>query len=991
MLGFMYTATRIALITLIVPFAAAQAAAPVIPYAQDKPPGPALSPEQARARMTVPDGFRVQLVAAEPDIVNPVAMTFDARGRIWLCESVEYPKREAGAGRDRIKILEDRDRDGAADTFTVFADGLNIPSGIALGRGGVFVANAPDLLFLRDTDGDDVADATEVLLTGFGRHDTHEVPNSLTWGPDGWLYGLNGVFNPADIRHQGRRHQFTCALWRYHPVTKAFELFSEGTSNPWGLAYDHNGSFFVSACVIDHLWHLTQTGYYHRQAGAYPPWVWKIESIVDHRHVKAAYCGLSYYDADAYPAEYRGNLFMGNIHGGQINRDALERDGSTYHAKPKPDFLEANDAWFMPVVQKVGPDGSLYVADWYDRYHCYQDANRDPDGIDRDKGRIWRIVYGDTRWPEPFDVEQFASARLVETLAHSNVWWRREAQRVLTERADVKVTPALQELALGDHKANRAARHALWTLISTGPLDEPFHVRVLDHDDPIVRAWGVRAAAGMQRVGSRVRERIDQLAGDPSPDVRLQVAVAAGKRDTSDGFNLLRTIMEHPQQDSLLPHIVWRNLQPMLDDQAKRMTDWLAAASLDKQPIAAALAGRITEYLLTSESRDIDAFAALLQSSLNGNDDLRSACLNVMLRAVDDGALTDEEQATLRAKSQSQLRTLFEGDGQFHDTSAALLARWRDPAGIIAARAVLANAQKPWTARRDAVRALVLADGDRVLEPVRTILTTAAPVELQHACVSALGLSSSPKVGSMLVAAWPKLADRIKPLAADLLARRAVWAAALLDALENKTIPTTAVNANQARQILGFNDERLAKQLTRVWGTLRQGRDPEREKLVARMRRVVERGKGDPIAGQQIYIQRCAQCHKLYDYGADVGPDLTGVGRTDLDQLLTNVLDPNLVIGSGYQSQLVLTRADEVLTGLLVEDSDRRVVLKTNGGATITIGRKDIVEMKEAEVSLMPEGLEKDLSDQGFRDLIALLRTHRSPAEWPDVEPVITP
>src|SRR5207237_7757056 len=233
-----------------------------LPHHQTTMPGPALSPAEAIQKMKVPDGFSVEIVAAEPQIVNPVAMTFDERGRIWITESMEYPRRSAGPGRDRIKILEDTDGDGRIDKVTVFADGLNIPSGIAVGYGGVWVANSPDLLFMKDTDGDGKADKIEVVVTGFGRSDTHELPNSLTWGPDGWLYGLNGVFNYSHVKHRGKDFRFTCALFRIHPKTREFQLFCEGTSNPWGVAWDNEGSAFVSACVIDHLWHLTETGYY---------------------------------------------------------------------------------------------------------------------------------------------------------------------------------------------------------------------------------------------------------------------------------------------------------------------------------------------------------------------------------------------------------------------------------------------------------------------------------------------------------------------------------------------------------------------------------------------------------------------------------------------------------------------------------------------------------------------------------------------------------
>ena len=319
----------VAILTVLPGSAAAQKAAQkndakkAVPHGQDRPPNDARSPQEAIRHMTVPPGFSVELVASEPDIVNPVAMTIDERGRFWITESLEYPRREPGKGRDRVKILEDTDGDGRADKFTVFAEGLNIPSGIAVGHGGVWVANSPDILFMQDTDGDDKADKTEVVVTGFGRDDTHELPNSLTWGPDGWLYGLNGVFNYSHVKYRGKEHKFTCALFRIHPRTRDFEIFCEGTSNPWGIAFDDEGSAFVSACVIDHLWHLTETGYYHRQGGPYPPFTWKLDSIVKHKHQKAAYCGIHYFDSDAYPEQYRKKLYMGNIHGGCVNVDRL--------------------------------------------------------------------------------------------------------------------------------------------------------------------------------------------------------------------------------------------------------------------------------------------------------------------------------------------------------------------------------------------------------------------------------------------------------------------------------------------------------------------------------------------------------------------------------------------------------------------------------------------------------------------------------------------
>jgi putative membrane-bound dehydrogenase-like protein len=240
---------------------------PVIPHRQDRPPNEPYAPAEATRRMTVPEGFTAELVASEPEVVNPIAMTFDDKGRIWVTESLEYPRLEAGPGRDRLKILEDTKGTGRFDKVTVFADGLNIPTGVAVGYGGVWVVNAPDLLFLKEKNGKAVS--REVVLTGFGRTDAHELPDSLTWGPDGWLYGLNGVFNHSRVVSQGKVFDFTCALWRVHPRTHEFQLFCQGTSNPWGLVWDSEGSALVSAChwANDHVFHFVETGYYQRQAG----------------------------------------------------------------------------------------------------------------------------------------------------------------------------------------------------------------------------------------------------------------------------------------------------------------------------------------------------------------------------------------------------------------------------------------------------------------------------------------------------------------------------------------------------------------------------------------------------------------------------------------------------------------------------------------------------------------------------------------------------
>src|SRR5580765_4922166 len=619
--------TSLALMLWLAVNASAAESDNTIPWRQDRPPNEPYSPQEAARKMTVPEGFTVELVASEPEIVNPIAMCFDDSGRIWITESVEYPRKSAGSGRDRVKILEDTDADGRAEKVSVFAEGLNIPTGVAIGYGGVWVLNAPDLLFMREKDGKEVS--REVVLTGFGRTDTHELPNSLTWGPDGWLYGLNGVFNQCRIRsNNGREYKFNCALWRVHPRTHEFQIVSEGTSNPYGIAWDREGSAIVEAChwANDHLFHFVETGHYQRQAGAFPPFTIPIGSITDHGHQKTAYCGLTFLDTDAYPPQFRERIVVGNVHAGALNVDRLQRDGATYLAKGEADLFVANDAWCMPVALKIGPDGCLYVLDWYDRYHCSQDAARDPEGVDRLKGRLYRLRYQNTPRAPKIDLAGESDDQLIARLASRNIYFRESAQRILTERlgsAAASAAPAgasptgsgarekvpresseqrtrgrtrsselrakLEKLVLTPVAADvrrltpkskmdprlvtsaatatqrKARLHALWALIGSGTLEPAFHLKVLAHTDAAYRAWGVRAAANFGNVPSAIREKVAEMDRDPSPDVQLQVAIASRKIEGSDALPVLSDVLAHCGQDKVIPSIAWNNLHPLLE------------------------------------------------------------------------------------------------------------------------------------------------------------------------------------------------------------------------------------------------------------------------------------------------------------------------------------------------------------------------------------------------------------------------------------------
>lgn len=959
-----------------------------VPHGQDRPPGPALSPQEAMAKMQVPPGFKVELAAAEPDVVNPTAMTFDERGRIWVCESVEYPRRAPGPGKDRVKILEDKDGDGRYETVKIFAEGLNIPCGVLPGNGGVYVTNAPDVLFFKDTDGDDKADTKEVLFTGFGRDDTHELPNNLMWGPDGWLYGMNGVFNPARVTSpsDGKTYEFTCAIWRYHPQTRKFELYSEGTSNPWGLDFNRQGDWFISACVIDHLWHMTQSGQYHRQGGPYPPMTVSLGSITTQHHQKAAYAGLVIYDADAYPEQFRGKLLMGNLHGSCINTDVLTRNGSTYKQTNDPDFLQANDAWFMPVAQRIGPDGCVYIMDWYDRYHCYQDANRDSPGLDRLKGRIYRISYQNTPLAKPFDLGKASKEELIKHLSHPNVWWRRQAQRLLNERFEPSLVPALQKMALDPKLPNNAHMHALWLLVSQKTMEPDFHERVLNSPDAPTRNWGVRAVGQLEEVDTRIYEKLKALAqNDPSPDVRLQAAIAAGRLNHPDPLPVLLGMMtaEANARDPLIPNILYNNLKPHAARRGREILAFIDGNKVAQEAFSATTSRWIRDAVnaLGRPPADIVADLNKVLGGDGGKDEgrvhqsLQSVINALETLGISRGARADLFGVELRQK----IGQIASRGGNVRVPATVMALWWNDPAAVQAARRIVADGKADASLRAMMMRAMAERKDKADAVAFAALANDAsAPIRIRQQAIDIITSTGGVEAAASFVAGYASMHPELKPAVLNALTRSPASAAVLVDALASKKLPLADVNANQVRQVHALGDAKLSKRMTELWGVVKTERDPERVKIVEAYRDVLRKYPGDAAAGQKVFDAKCAQCHTIYGKGGQVGPDITGVGRETVDAILTNVIDPNLVIGAPYFVHVARTKDGRVFSGMLIEQSDARVVLR-DGTKTEVIPRSDIDRLVVQNISMMPEGLEKTMTEPEFADLVAFLRTREPP------------
>ena len=988
------------------------AAQEFIPRKQTMPPGPPLSPAEALSRMVVPEGFHVELVASEPDLQNPVAMAFDDAGRIYVTESFEYPRHEPGPGKDRIKILTDSDGDGKVDRVKVFAEGLNIPSGIAVGHGGVWVANAPDLLFLQDTDGDDVADQSTVVVTGFGRVDTHELPNALTWGPDGYLYGLNGVFNPSVIEQDGRKHEFTCAMFRIDPRTKKFEIFCEGTSNPWGIAFDSLGNSFVSACVIDHLWHLTESGYYLRQGGPYPPNTWWAESIVKHKHQMAAYCGIEFFDSHAYPEAYRNKLYMGNIHGGCINTDRVERSGASYQGFGEPDFLTANDVWFMPVAQKIGPDGCLYVLDWYDRYHCYQDASADPKGVDRGHGRLYRIVHSERPKPRYEDISKLTESELIAALADPNLFVRQRSQLELAER---KIAPgsamALElETLVNQAESLTTKLHAIWALSGSGALRDSLLLSLLDHANPEVRAWAVRLAGDLFPSDPSIVARCRALAADPDPRVLVQVAIAATKfhRAVPSTEAWIATELEiarhnaaDPLADPILGRIVWQNLKPVANEARRAIVSQSLHSTSPSDSLLDSMLPRFaalwTDRLANSnfnqdQTEVIEDLFSLLEHFRKKSPTLATAILQPLVnRSLNRGFDPIELRKLVRKFYSPQdsiawdkLRTSQPGEKQ--EILLGLLVGHPE-ALRIAKRSVLDLQELP-SVRQDLLRFVADESPETATEVFRQMLQQPAPVSKDDRAwrdtVIDLGIEKSQRSDfDRLAQKIPSLSSDLQAAIAERMCQRDPTASVLLSWIADGKLRKELLSPNRIRLLATQGSLETKTFVGKIFGTINVDGTREREQVVRTMAQQLQGATGDAKRGWVTYERICGQCHVMHAKGIEVGPNITANGRGSFEQLLVSVFNPSLVIGDAYRSVTLRTTDGTVVTGLLVSRDDRLTVIKTQGGKEVQVPADEIETYQQDKKSLMPEGIESQLSPQELADLFALLSLE-NPPENPD-------
>jgi putative membrane-bound dehydrogenase-like protein len=973
-----------------------------IPKNTEKDKSSPMAPGDVVRTAKLPPGFSLSVFAAEPDVHNPIAITTDERGRLWVAENYSWAGNGDGGFRaelrDRIVIYEDVTGDGIHDRRTVFWDDARRLTSIEVGRGGVYALCLPQLLFLSDADRNDRPDGPpRVVLDGFDLgNNSHTPANGLRWGPDGWLYGRQGIQVTSYLgtpgASQSQRVRLDTGIWRYHPKHNTVEAVMHGMTNSWGFDFDRRGEMFVINTVIGHLWHLVSGVHTERMYGVDAnPYVFQlVKQTADHVHWDTgeawndvrkgvtdktaaaggghAHIGLMIYQGDNWPAEYRDRVYTLNLHGRRINCDIPERQGAGFTAKHGPDFCFIQDPWFRGMDLITGPDGGVFIADWSDSGECH-----DHDGVHRTSGRIYKLVYEKPKPTVPFDLAKRSDSQLVTLLDNDNQWWVRQARRLLTERAERKELSAdvAKQLKRDLKKQTAPDRRIriLETLHGIGAADQAILTASFASLSESERSCALRFLLETITVGgekpthetSAALSRM--IAGERSGLVLLHAASALQRLPNEEARVLAENLCDRVEfeQDRMFPYLVWYGIEPLV---AREPTWAVRLAEKSKLPL---ISENITRRLALEGPKFGKEIDLLLAAALRIERRPSEAIVAGLAQAM---------HGVRRAQAPANWKSVA---AKYADTSLALLNRhvqglnvvYGEGRAIEELKTLVADAKAEPEARRQALTALV--EG-RPADYAPTLWKLMNDRTVTMEALRGLAQYDDPgtpeKVLGRLAAF--NAAERTEAIA--LMTVRPTYAAALLKAVRDGKLKATEISAFHARQIRDFDDPTLNKELTELWGEVRVSA-AEKKVLMATYKAALSAetlAKGDLSAGRALYQKSCASCHVLYGAGRLIGPDLTGSNRKNIDYLLENIVDPSASIAANFRSVGIVLNDGRAMSGVVGAQNDLTLTLLT-AQEPQTFDRKEIEEIRQSTVSLMPDNLLQNLTADQVRDLFAYL------------------
>ncbi|MFT4689168.1 MAG: putative membrane-bound dehydrogenase-like protein [Limisphaerales bacterium] len=954
-------------------------------------------PQDALQKFTLPKGFNISLFASEPDVHQPIAITTDARGRLWVAECYSYDDREnnySAAQRDRIVILEDTNHDGQFDKRTVFWDKAWKLTSVEVGFGGVWALCAPNLLFIPDKDGDDIPDGEPIVVLDGWDDDKirHNIVNGLKWGPDGWLYGRHGITMTSPVGKPGtptaKRTQVNCSIWRYHPTREDFEIVCNGGTNPWGHDWNEVGELFWINTVIGHLWHGVPGGYFKRMFGEHlrPNLYESIDQHADHFHWDTrrkwseertatgitdtaggghAHCGMMIYLGDNWPKQYRGELFALNLLGRRINQDHLVREGTGYVGKHRSDFAQANDQWFRGVELIYGNDGGVYIADWCDVGECHEN-----DGIHRTSGRIFKISYGKSKRPSAADLTKLTNEELVQMQRHANEWYPRQARKVLQERTAsgkdmTEVHAGLMNIFLTAKPVHHKLR-AMWGLNVTGGTSERWLEEQLNHSLENVRVWAVRLLTQEGEISQRTQQFLEKMAHlEESALVRLYLASALQRLPVDRRFELANALLQRSEDvgDHNQELLIWYGVEPLATAHPELAGKLIATSSMEKP--RRYLARRLSEAHAEQNPEQMDRLLTLALSKRSNEG--RKSILSGMAQALRGWSRAPKPQRWERAQT-AFLRSKDEEIVRYARDLGVVFGSGR---ALKELREVALDSNADGASRRAALQTLIENKPDDLAKILKSLLNVR---ETQGVAARGMAAIDDPEVPNRIIGKYWRLNVEDRVGAISTLVSRASYAKPLLEGLGNGKIPRAAVKAFHARQIRLMEDDTLSALLRKHWGDVRET-SADRKKLMDQYRDLMTPANlkhADLVQGRTLFNLACSTCHTLFGEGREVGPDITGGNRNNLAYILENLVDPSSMIAGDYKMSVITLRDGRVVNGVVLRTTDRTLEVQTPT-EKLTFDRGSVKSVKSSALSLMPDGLLEAMTKDQARDLIAYL------------------
>ncbi|MEZ6139062.1 MAG: ThuA domain-containing protein [Zavarzinella sp.] len=1003
-------------------------------------------PKQAEQQMVLPKGFAAKCVAHEPLVRQPLSMSFDHRGRLWVLQYLQYPN-PAGLkavsqdrylrtvwdrvpepppvgpkGVDRITILSEPNAEGVFTKSHDFLDNLNLATGFALAPDGVYVLQSPYLLFYPDKNRDDIPDGDpEVLVKGFGMEDTHSYANSLQFGPDGWLYGAHGSTVTAKIKNPARPDdpiiEFQQGIWRYHPKTKQFELFSEGGGNTYGLDFDATGQVIAGTNYGGKaMLHQVQGGYYvkgfSKHGPLHNPHTYGYFDHVPYRNFKGGHvtCGGVIYQADLYPKEYHNQYIAGNLLSNAIYWHKMERDGSTFQAEHGGDLMTTTDIWFRPVDCFQGPDGCVYVADWYDK----RAAHLDPlDTWHKTSGRIYRIEYGKYQPPPKFDFSKLNVDQLIDYLKHPNKWYRNEARLWLTKIGTPKDHDNMLEMCL--QQRGTFALELLWAAHGIAPCSGDALLKVLQHPDEAMREWAVRlmkdysVPAPVRRPGEMRRDYsthplygntvnitpdkyaeklVDFAKTEQSVRVCSQLACTAKKYSMVYNLAISRELAQRPelQKDPHLPLMIWWSIEEafskynLQENPNNNSLDYSYLIPIIQNPF---FAERFSQRFMAKEH----GFRALLFMLSSFPKDAYPGILKGM-------AISHQGKKAQLAEHwlEHWLNDKSEDFANNRDFQQILL-RYSDPTATKRILTEVGDAKVPPAKRIESIKLLGELQSPGTVEVLTKILKGNEPDVLRLAALTSLSrFYRQGEIADYLLAQWQQFSRNMQIEALRVLFQRPATANQLFAQIDQTPVLAQKVPKELLLPLLESDDATTKAKILKHWGQIAPATPGEKQARITWLSVSIPRlGKADLDSGAKLFQTHCASCHQFQGKGEKIGPDLTTADRKNRNYMLSQMVDPSGYIRPEFVSNQIHLLDGRKLTGIAKEDGEGRISISQyidNKVQQLTVAKSEIEEMYPSRVSLMPEKILDQLSEEQIRDLLAYLASDPPPVKpAPQPEP----